>query len=396
MKKITTTLISALLFTGILLSFSSSAFAITDTAQETAQVTISDEAAEAQALPPQFYPIEDFFTAIVQEIIEQGDIDVAGTRQLFQVLTLTIASGNEYGKSITLTHGDQVTIDAKQLVKKGEKVVIAKTSGGGADGGAGYYIADKYRLPPLFLAIAMFLALVMYFGRVKGMMSIIGLVFSVFILLSFIIPSIVGGQSPLLITLVGSFVIATVSIFLAHGFSKRTAISVLSTLITLTIAIVLALMFVELAQLFGLGSDEASYLRIDPSTQINLQGLLLGGIIIGTLGVLDDITTAQVAAVYELKQANQSFSAKDLYQRGVNIGREHIASLVNTLVLAYAGASLPLFLMFTLNASQPFWVTFNSEFIAEEVIRTLIGSMALILAVPISTWMAARYFAKSR
>lgn len=390
MKKTSSLIISALIFASLSIGFGSNAFAATT---EITQVVPADK---TQALPPQLYAPEDFFAATVEDIIQQGEEDTDGMKQKFQIVKLIVTSGKDNGKEITIRHGGQVSIDTNQLVKKGEKVVVAKTSGGGEDGGSGYYIADKYRLPPLLFAIIAFLALVIYFGRFKGFMSLIGLAFSVFILMKFILPLIIAGYSALLVTLIGSFVIAVVSIFLAHGFNKRTVISVFATLITLSIAIALAVLFVEIAHLFGGGSEEAAYLKLDPATNLNLQGLLLGGIIIGTLGVLDDITTAQVACVHELHEANRSLTAAELYRRGLTIGREHIASLVNTLVLAYAGASLPLFLMFTMNSVQPFWVTFNSEFIAEEVIRTLIGSMALVLGVPIATWLAARHLSKSK
>ncbi len=347
---------------------------------------------ENQSLPPQLYEPELYATAVVEDIIKEGEEDVAGVLQKFQELRLKIASGKEHGKTVLVRHGGQVMIANNQLVKKGEKIVVVKTRA--ENGQEGYYIADKYRLPWLFFAVALFLVLAVYFGRVKGAMSIVGLVFSIVILLTFIIPSIVAGGSPFLITFVGSCFIAIVSMLLAHGLSRRSIIAMVSTLLTLLIAILLAILFVHLTQLFGGGSDEAVYLRLDPSMNISLQGLLLGGIIIGTLGVLDDITTAQVAVVDELKKANASLGARELYARALSIGRDHIASLVNTLVLAYAGASLPLFLLFTLPGAQPFWVTFNSEFIAEEVVRTLVGSSALILAVPLSTFMAVKYLSK--
>ncbi len=347
------------------------------------------------SLPPELYAPTDYFAATVEQIVQEGTMDIQGTPQMYQTVRLKINSGEESGKIVNITNGGHVMITEHQLVKPGERVVVVKTEGGGVDGGPGYYIGDKYRLPPMFFAILLFLGLIIYFGRTKGIMSIIGLIFSVIILIKVIIPLILAGHSPLLVTLLGSCFIAVVSIFLAHGFNKRTVIAVWSTLVTLSIAIGLAFLFVMITKLFGGGSEQAAYLKLDVAN-INLQGLLLGGIIIGTLGVLDDITTAQVAVVHELREANSSLSAAELYRRGTSIGREHIASLVNTLVLAYAGASLPLFLMFTMNSAQPFWVTFNSEFIAEEVIRTLIGSMALILAVPISTWFAARYLTRER
>lgn len=195
-------------------------------------------------------------------------------------------------------------------------------------------------------------------------------------------------------SMIGALVIALFSIYLAHGLNRRTTIALISTLLTLGIASGLAILFVKAGKLFGLGSEEAFYIQqLGSLADLNLQGLLLGGIILGALGVLDDITTAQTAAVYEIKRANSALTVRELYNRGISVGREHISSLVNTLFLAYAGASLPLFLFFTVGGStQPLWVTLNSEFIAEEVVRTLVGSIALMLAVPITTFLAANYF----
>jgi uncharacterized membrane protein len=194
------------------------------------------------------------------------------------------------------------------------------------------------------------------------------------------VPRILAGDNPFLTTLVGSIIIVTVSLYLAHGFNHRTSIALLSTSVTLALAIALAVLFVHLAKLFGLGTEDA-YFLIAANQTINLQGLLLGGIIIGTLGVLDDITTAQTAVVAELKRAKPDLSRHELYKRSLTVGHEHIASLVNTLVLAYAGTSLPIFLLFTLNRTEPIWTILNSEFVAEEIVRTLVGSSALVMSV---------------
>jgi len=145
------------------------------------------------------------------------------------------------------------------------------------------------------------------------------------------------------------------------------------------------------AKLLGNGSEQAYFIQAGYFGSINLQGLLLGGIIIGTLGVLNDITTAQAATVEEIHLANNQLSFRRLYQKGSSVGREHIASLINTLVLTYVGVSLPLFLLFSVNG-QSLWTVLNSSTIAEEIVRTLVGSMALILAVPVTTVLAAYYF----
>jgi len=170
----------------------------------------------------------------------------------------------------------------------------------------------------------------------------------------------------------------------------------LSTIITLGISVGISQIFIKASHLFGRGSEEAYFLQFGQFGSIDLRGLLLAGIIIGTLGLLDDITTAQTAVVGELRLANKQLSNKEIYSRALVVGKEHISSLVNTLVLAYAGTSLPLFILFTVSDNVPLWAKLNSELISEEIIRTLIGSMALILAVPISTFLATYLLKKEK
>jgi uncharacterized membrane protein len=204
-----------------------------------------------------------------------------------------------------------------------------------------------------------------------------------------VIPRIVQGGDPLVTSLVGCGLIACLSLYLAHGVKRRTSVALLATLMTLLIAIVLATLFVHIASLFGMGSEESLYLQMGQLQSVNLRGLLLGGMLLGALGVLDDITTAQCAVVDEVSKANPSLTPQQLRSAGASVGREHIASLINTLALAYAGASLPLLLLLDVNSDFPLWMTLNSEFLAEEIVRTLVGSMALLMAVPISTWLAS-------
>lgn len=331
--------------------------------------------------------------AKVLKILEEGEeIIEGGYREKFQNVSLKILNGKEKGQTLEIRHSAVLTLDQWKPVQQGQTVVLVKTES--SFRGVEYFITDTYRVPALAWVLMIFFALAVFFGRWKGLSSILGLAVSILILAKFIVPQILNGANPLAVTLIGSVAILCVSLFLAHGFNKRTALSLGSTLITLGLASLLSLLFVTLAKLTGLGTEEAVFLQTENLPLLNLQGLLLGGIIIGTLGVLDDITTAQTAVVDELKKANPSLSRFELYKRGISVGREHIASLVNTLVLAYAGASLPLFLLFSLNNNNPLWLTLNSEFISEEIIRTLVGSSALILAVPITTALAAFVFSK--
>ena len=194
----------------------------------------------------------------------------------------------------------------------------------------------------------------------------------------------------------GGIMIIFISLYLAHGFNKRTSLALVSTLITFHLALGFGYLALNGARLFGMGSEEALLLTYtDLGVGIDLRGLLLGAIVIGALGVLDDITTAQTATVEEIHKADKKLSVKELYKRGLSVGHEHIASLVNTLVLAYVGVAFPVLLLL-MDTNEPFWVILNNEFMAEEVGRTLVGSLTLVLAVPIATGLAAHVYGQKK
>jgi uncharacterized membrane protein len=321
-------------------------------------------------------------------VIEEREEEAIAQDQFVQVVRVRV------GRPPRIVEAEftDVSSDSDRRLSPGDLVVVAESD---TLAGATFYVTDRYRLPALGIAAALFLALALLFSRRRGLGAIVGLSITALVLARFIVPAIVEGRSPLMVSLLGALVITLTSIYLAHGLNLRTSIAVGSTLVTLVLAWGLAIAFVTMGRLFGLGSEEAFYLQLAPAAQLNMRGLLLGGIILGALGVLDDITTAQAAAVDELHRANPSLDARELYRRGLSVGREHITALVNTLFLAYAGASLPLFILFTIYTEVPVWVALNSEFVAEEVVRTLVGSMALILAVPITTAAAATIVSRS-
>jgi uncharacterized membrane protein len=187
--------------------------------------------------------------------------------------------------------------------------------------------------------------------------------------------------------MVGSSLIAIVIIYLAHGVSVQTTTALLGTLAALLLTALLAIVFVKATQLTGLASEEGTYLRGVLGTRVNLQGLLLGGIVIGALGVLNDVTVTQAAAVWEIHRADPTATARNLYRSAMRIGRDHIASTVDTLVLAYAGAALPLFVVFTV-AGRRLSELVTGEIVAEEVVKTLVGSVGLVASVPMTTALA--------
>ncbi len=295
----------------------------------------------------------------------------------------------ESGKNVTIPYQFSEKTRQAQELHQGDSVIVMSQ----IEQKQTYSIYDKFRSGNIIFIALAFSILILLMTGFRGLGSLLGLFISFAVITFFIVPFILKGADPLFISIVGSIFIMVTTIYLAHGFSQRTTIAIASTFLSLVITGILAVWFVSALGLTGSGNEDAYMLQFGAQV-INLKGLLLGGIIIGTLGVLDDTTTTQAATVFTLSEANSKLKAKELMQKGFVVGKEHITSLVNTLVLAYAGASLPLFIFFVLNPMhQPLWVIFNNEMVVEEIVRTLAGSIGLILAVPITTVMAA-FFAK--
>jgi uncharacterized membrane protein len=267
----------------------------------------------------------------------------------------------------------------------GSRIVVGRSS----DPALGniYYFSDFQRRVPLIWLAVLFAAVVVAVGRVRGLAALAGLAVSFALLVQFVLPAILEGRSPLVVAIVGSSAMMFVLLYLAHGVTAMTTTALLGTLASLALTGLLAGLFVEVADLVNLGSEESTFLQFS-AAQVNLQGLLLGGIIIGSLGVLNDVTVTQASAVWQLRAANPRARARRLYTQAMRIGRDHIASAVDTLVLAYAGASLPLLLLFTL-ADRPVGDVLTGSLVAEELVRTMVGSIGLAASVPITTGLAA-------
>lgn len=278
-------------------------------------------------------------------------------------------------------------LNEQQLLEVGRKVVLSEQQITPDE--RAVVVSDTYRLSTIAWMAVLFAVVVVIVGRMQGLGALTGMAVSVLILVKFIVPQILSGADPILISLVGSLAIGSLTLYIAHGFHMKSHIALVAMLVTLTVVALLAFTSVKAAQLVGLGSEEAYFLQFGNTNNINLQGLLLGGIILGALGVLDDITVSQVSVVFQLRAAKKNISLQELYFRGLEVGKDHVASLVNTLVLVYAGANLPLFILFMINDQVPQWVVLNSEIIVEEIIRTLSGSIGLVLAVPLATILAA-------
>ncbi len=249
-----------------------------------------------------------------------------------------------------------------------------------------YQYADRQRRSLLGLIAVGFALSVIALGRFKGVAALAGLAASVVVLLLFIVPSLLANNPPVMVAVVGSAAIAFVALYTAHGFNPPTTVALLGTLAALLLTAGLSALAVAAAELSGFTSEESLLLTMLPG-RIDARGLILAGIVIGSLGALDDVTVTQVSAVTEIRKADPTMPRPALLRAGLRVGRDHIASTVNTLFLAYAGASMPLLVLFALS-NQSLGTIANSEVVATEIIRTLLGSIGLVAAVPITTWLA--------
>jgi len=323
--------------------------------------------------------------ARVTEIIEDGEIDLGGTVQRYQIARVELLEGEYRGIVMEMDYGKRQILSNAVYLQTSDTVLV--TVGSRPDGVLTVYFVDFVRANSLFWLTAIFVAVILAISRWKGFRSLLSLGFSLLVIIGYIIPHILVGEDPLRVSIIGSVILLGVTLYLTYGWNLKTHAAVTSMIFVLLITGTLAGLFVFFTRLTGSGDENALFLIQMLNTQINLRGLLLGGMIIGALGVLDDLVTTQASAVFELHQANESFGFRALFQSAMRIGQDHVAATVNTLVLAYAGAALPMLLMFSLGRSN-YGFLVNFEFIAEEIVRTLVGSLGLVTAVPLTTAIA--------
>jgi len=323
--------------------------------------------------------------ARVTQIIEDGEIDLGGTVQRYQIARVELLEGEYRGIVMEMDYGKRQILSNAAYLETGDTVLV--TVGSRPDGVLTVYFVDFVRANSLFWLTAIFVAVILIISRWKGLRSLLSLGFSLLVIIGYIIPHILAGEDPLRVSIIGSVILLGVTLYLTYGWSLKTHAAVTSMIFVLLITGTLAGLFVFFTRLTGSGDENALFLIQMLNTQINLRGLLLGGMIIGALGVLDDLVTTQASAVFELHHANQSLGFRALFQAAMRIGQDHVAATVNTLVLAYAGAALPMLLMFSLGRSN-YGFLINFEFIAEEIVRTLVGSLGLVTAVPLTTAIA--------
>lgn len=319
--------------------------------------------------------------AKVIEVVSETDRLVPGTdtTSKYQTILVEILEGAEAGKEI------QVDNDYLNL-KEGDVFYLMHTKSM-LDGKEYYSVGEPYRLPFLLFFLALFVAVVLLFGGWQGARGLISLFASLFFIGFLLLPGIMEGYSPLLVAMGVSSLIVVLGSYVTHGCTRTTTTAVIGMLGTIGITGALAFIAVSYARLSGFESEEALYLHFGTNGSIDFVGLLLGGIMIGLLGVLYDAAIGQAVAVEELSDVGKHLAKREIFLKALRIGREHIGALVNTLAIAYVGASLPLFLLFY-SSGADFWMTMNKEIFATEIIRILIGSIGVVLVVPITTAIA--------
>lgn len=332
-------------------------------------------------------PIDREVLGLVDEVVAAEVADAVdgpcsfATELDCRAVTFEILGGDKAGTTTTQEF-DQAPSSPR--FSRGERVMLNVVD---ADGAIQYQFADRDRRTVLWGLAVLFAVAVIGLGRLRGLAALGGLVASVMVLVVFIAPAILAGRSPVLVATVGGSAIALLALYLAHGWRPLTHVAAIGTFAALALTVLLSALVMALARFSGFASEESFFLTLVEG--LDIRGLVLAGTVLGTIGALDDITVTQASTVFELRRTNPTLTSHELFASGLRVGRDHIASTVNTLLLAYAGAAMPLLLLFTLSG-LPIAIVANSEVVAVEIVRTLVGSVGLVTAVPLTTLLAAR------
>jgi uncharacterized membrane protein len=372
MKKIRVKLNGNMIFTVVVML----AMAIT--------ILVKETASPAQ-LPDAIGYGSDTVKAEVVQILETGTVQLGSIEQEYQIAQVRILEGDFKDTLVAVDHGSYQILPRGFRLTPGERILV--TVGQTPDGMLRAYFIDYIRLTPLLMLFAMFVVGSILVSGWKGIQSLLSMGVSLLIIFYFIIPRILAGADPIWTSIVGSFIFLAVTQYLVYGWTLKTQVALIAITITMTITGFLAVWFVNFTRLNGFGNENAMFL-MQQGENLNIQNVLIASIIIGTLGVLDDLVISQASVVMELHTANPNMTFRERFRAAFHIGRDHIAATVNTLVLAYVGAGLMMFLLFSLN-NPDYLLLVNINFIAEEIVRSLVGTLGLFSAVPITNLIAS-------
>lgn len=322
------------------------------------------------------------YKARVTAIFSDQDQDIVGTgiRARVQKIEIEILNQEKRGARITLDN-DRTPLEV------GDTLYVTRTTSQ-FDDMEYWAVTEPYRLPWLIIFTVLFIGSVILFGGIQGLRGLLSLAGSLLLIIYVLLPGVLYGFSPVVVSLIVAALIIVLGSYVTHGFSKMTSAAVIGMIVTVIATGLLTWFGVEVTQLSGFESEESVYLNFNTGGTIDFRGLLLGGILIGLLGALYDVAIGQAISVEELHRIGPHIPRRTIYSRAIRMGREHIGALVNTLAIAYAGASLPLLLLFYSSSTGSLGFTINREIFATEIIRTMIGGFGLVLAVPFTTLVA--------
>lgn len=317
-------------------------------------------------------------TVVRVESSELQEVPNTNTTALYQTVVVRIIKGEQQNKEVTIT-------DSAFAVQSGDKVYVRYLQT--TDGGEYYSIQEPYRLDALLWLLIFFIAVVLLFGGKQGFLSLVALFISFGAIFKYLFPQIITGGNIVALATLGALLSLFVVMYLTHGFTRLTTSAFLGCTLSVIVTLALAKYAVVITKLTGFASEESVYLNIATQGNLDFIALLVGGIIIGVIGVIDDVSITQASVVNQLQLANPQISTRNLYTKALKVGKDHMGAVINTLILAYAGASLPLVLLFYVS-NTPVLELINREIIATEIVRSIVGSVGLLLAVPLTTLIA--------
>lgn len=332
------------------------------------------------------------FEARVIKVFEQKQIEREnGTSATQQNLLLKGLTGSFKNKEISYEGISDFDVVGSNVYKTGDRVLVQRSIT--PDNSDKFYVIDFVRRGYLYLLALIFALVIVAVGKTKGLKALISLTISFFIIIKLVLPQILSGSNPIIVGVLGAFAILVVMIYLTEGWNKKSHLAVVSVLLSLVATMTLSFVFTALTRLTGLAQEESVFLIGLGQQVIDFKGLLLAGMLIGTVGVLDDVIVGQIEAVQQIKEANKTLTSKEIFKSAYNVGNTHLGAIINTLFLTYAGASLPLLLLFSIH-QEPFLSfsqVINNEIIATEIVRSLVGSIGVAMSLPISTYLASYY-----
>lgn len=340
-------------------------------------------------------PNSTFKAEVIQVIATETKQREDGSEFTQQDLKLLVVSGDRKGEEFIYKGITEIEVASMNKYKVHDKVFVDSYLD--ENNKEIFYVADYVRSGRLYLLAAIFLFLVIIIGRYKGFKAIVSLVLSFIVIIRLILPAILQGRDPFLVSLLGGLLILSIIIYLTEGWRRKSHLAIISVLISLAVTLTLSVIFVSLTRLTGMAQEEASFLIGISGLVINFKGLLLAGFVIGAIGVLDDIIVGQIEAVESIREANPNLESKKIFGLAYRVGNTHLGAIVNTLFLTYTGAAMPLLLLFILNQAGGITLErfVNSEVVSTEIVRTLVGSIGVILSMPIATFLAS-FFPGSR